>query len=152
MAAFVFETPFGPMGLAARDNVITNLYLPGADMPPGDGPVDGVLAQAREQILEYMSGVRQRFSVPLAPQGTLFQRRVWQALTDIPYGETRSYSALAQAVGSPGAARAVGAANHNNPIAILIPCHRVVGKNGSLTGYAGGLELKAKLLKLEGVH
>ena len=98
-----------------------------------------LLLCAQRQLNEYFSGSRKVFSLPLALTGTPFQRKVWQQLTQIPYGEVRSYGQIAQAVGNPKACRAVGAANHCNPIPILVPCHRVVGANGSLTGYAGGL-------------
>ncbi|MEM0554397.1 MULTISPECIES: methylated-DNA--[protein]-cysteine S-methyltransferase [Aeromonas] len=97
----------------------------------------------------YFAGREQRFSLPLAARGTAFQQAVWQALCDIPYGETRSYSDIARAIGNPDAVRAVGAANGRNPLSIIVPCHRVIGQNGSLTGYAGGLEIKKVLLALE---
>lgn len=97
----------------------------------------------------YFAGRLQRFSLPLAARGTAFQQAVWQALCDIPYGETRSYSDIARAIGKPEAVRAVGAANGRNPLSIIVPCHRVIGQNGSLTGYAGGLEIKKVLLALE---
>ncbi len=108
-----------------------------------------LLLCAQRQLNEYFSGSRKVFSLPLALTGTPFQRKVWQQLTQIPYGEVRSYGQIAQAVGNPKACRAVGAANHCNPIPILVPCHRVVGANGSLTGYAGGLWRKNLLLQLE---
>ena len=104
------------------------------------------------QLDEYFAGRRQRFELPLAPQGTAFQQAVWQALLQIPFGQTRCYSALAAEIERPKAVRAVGAANGANPIAIIIPCHRVIGSDGSLTGYAGGLPRKALLLKLEGAQ
>ena len=104
----------------------------------------------RRQLGEYFAGERTAFELPLAPAGTPFQRIVWDALLAIPYGETRSYGELAAAVGKPGAARAVGRANHDNPIGVVIPCHRVIGAGGSLTGYAGGLDRKRYLLELEG--
>ncbi|MDX1297427.1 MAG: methylated-DNA--[protein]-cysteine S-methyltransferase [Pseudomonas sp.] len=103
-----------------------------------------------KQLDEYFAGSRQCFELRLAPQGTVFQQAVWQALRRIPYGQTSSYSALAAAIERPKAVRAVGAANGANPIAVIIPCHRVIGRDGSLTGYAGGLPRKALLLKLEG--
>lgn len=106
-------------------------------------------AQAAEQLQEYFQGKRREFTLPLQPVGTSFQQKVWQALLQIPYGETRSYGQIAAAAGNPKAARAVGMANHNNPIAIVIPCHRVIGANGKLVGYASGLDMKAKLLRLE---
>ena len=108
------------------------------------------MVQAKAQLSEYFAGTRQEFTLPLSPKGTPFQQKVWAALQTIPYGQTRSYGEIARQIGSPKAARAVGMANHHNPIAILIPCHRVVGQNGALTGYAGGLERKKALLQLEG--
>ncbi|WP_339463764.1 methylated-DNA--[protein]-cysteine S-methyltransferase [Pseudomonas sp. EA_105y_Pfl2_R69] len=110
------------------------------------------LDEVCRQLDEYFAGCRQRFELPLAPQGTAFQQAVWQALLQIPFGQTSSYSALAAQIARPKAVRAVGAANGANPIAIIIPCHRVIGRDGSLTGYAGGLPRKALLLKLEGAQ
>ena len=107
------------------------------------------LEQCTEQLQAYFSGALQSFALELAPEGTDFQRTVWQALSKIPYGETCSYGELALAIGRPTASRAVGAANGQNPIAIVVPCHRVIGSNGTLTGYAGGLDIKRKLLELE---
>jgi methylated-DNA-[protein]-cysteine S-methyltransferase len=104
---------------------------------------------AIEQLGEYFAGRRQRFELPLAPRGTEFQRRVWLALREIPYGETVSYGELARRIGNPGASRAVGLANGANPLPILVPCHRVIGADGSLTGFGGGLPIKRKLLALE---
>ena len=105
--------------------------------------------QALGQLAEYFAGSRQDFDLPLRPQGTAFQQTVWQALLDIPYGTTESYGELARRIGQPTASRAVGLANGRNPISIVIPCHRVVGANGSLTGYGGGIERKRTLLDLE---
>jgi methylated-DNA-[protein]-cysteine S-methyltransferase len=114
---------------------------------------DSSLGQkASEQFEEYFNGKRTRFELPLDVQGTPFQKAVWNELQRIPHGETRSYGEIAKAIGKPGAARAVGMANHDNPIAVVIPCHRVVGSDGSLTGYAGGLHLKARLLSIERQH
>ncbi len=110
-----------------------------------------VLVEAARQLREYFSGQRKRFSVALDPTGTPFQRRVWNALLTIPFGETRSYAQIAEQIGSPTAVRAVGAANGRNPISIITPCHRVIGSTGKLTGFAGGLDVKARLLALEGV-
>lgn len=109
------------------------------------------LAPYLEQFRAYFAGELQRFTLPLAAQGTPFQQAVWQALCDIPYGETRSYRDIALAIGKPTAMRAVGAANGRNPLSIIVPCHRVIGRDGSLTGYAGGLPIKQALLKLEGI-
>ncbi|MGL5814057.1 MAG: methylated-DNA--[protein]-cysteine S-methyltransferase [Aeromonas sp.] len=109
------------------------------------------LAPYLTEFRAYFAGELQRFTLPLAAQGTAFQRAVWQALCDIPYGETRSYGEIATAIGKPSASRAVGAANGRNPLSIIVPCHRVIGQNGSLTGYAGGLPIKQALLRLEGI-
>ena len=108
-----------------------------------------VIRQARVELEEYFQVKRREFTVPMELQGTPFQLRVWQALREIPYGQTRTYAEVAQAIGSPKAVRAVGLANSKNPISILVPCHRVIGANGKLTGYAGGLQNKAMLLELE---
>ena len=147
----LFDTPVGQMALAGEGDAISRLYLPGLPLPRLASRETPLLARGREELLEYLAGARRDFDLALAPQGTPFQQRVWAALREIPYGQTRSYRELAQAAGSPRGYRAVGMANHRNPIPILIPCHRVVGADGSLTGYAGGLELKRKLLELEGV-
>ena len=146
----LFDTPVGQMALAGEGDAISRLYLPGLPLPRLASRETPLLARVREELLEYLAGARRDFDLPLAPQGTPFQQRVWAALREIPYGQTRSYRELALAAGSPRGYRAVGMANHRNPIPILIPCHRVVGADGSLTGYAGGLELKRKLLELEG--
>lgn len=111
-----------------------------------------ILTEAAAQLREYFQGRRRQFALPLNPVGTDFQRQVWHALTQIPYGAACTYKELASATGRPKASRAVGSACHRNPLPIVIPCHRVIGSNGSLTGYAGGLALKAKLLKLEQAH
>lgn len=140
------------MALAADEGRggITRLYLPGQPTPrimPHETPL---LARARDQLLEYLAGERREFDLPLAPEGTPFQCRVWSALADIPWGQRRTYGDIARAVGCPKGFRAVGMACNRNPLPIFIPCHRVVGADGSLTGYAGGTELKRALLRLEG--
>lgn len=122
----------------------------GAD--PGWDRFDEPFRQARKQLAEYFEGSRRSFDLPLAPEATPFQTRVLEALREIPYGETRSYKDVAVAVGSPRAVRAVGGANGNNPIPIIIPCHRVIGSNGTLTGFGGGLDTKRFLLDLERRH
>jgi methylated-DNA-[protein]-cysteine S-methyltransferase len=109
-------------------------------------------AEVLEQLDAYFAGKRRSFELKLAPRGTEFQRRVWQALAAIPYGETTTYAAIARAIGKPKAVRAVGAANGKNPISIVVPCHRVIGQDGTLTGYAGGLPSKRRLLELEARH
>lgn len=113
---------------------------------------DRAISAVRKQVKEYCAGKRTEFDLELAPQGTEFQQSVWNALLAIPYGETRSYGEIARAIGQPTAARGVGAANGSNPIALIVPCHRVIGADGSLTGYGGGLPLKRKLLAHEAEH
>lgn len=143
------ETPLGRLlagGSGAELICLTSADQPAIDWVCRETPV---LAQTQKQLEEYFSGNRTVFSIPLAPQGTVFQKQVWKELQKIPYGETRTYGQIAAAVGNPKASRAVGMANHNNPIMILIPCHRVIGSNGKLTGYAGGLDKKEFLLQLE---
>ena len=141
MSTRTIETPIGLLTLQADEAAVTAIRF-GAD---------GAQAAAEAQLREYFAGTRRTFDLPLAPRGTAFQQRVWAALRAIPYGETCTYGELAAAIGSPSASRAVGMANHHNPIPIVIPCHRVIGANGTLTGYAGGLEIKRKLLALEGI-
>lgn len=110
-----------------------------------------LIKETYTQLKEYLSGKRKTFDIPIKMQGTKFQKTVWNELVKIPYGETRSYKQIAENIGNPKACRAVGMANHNNPIAIIVPCHRVIGANNKLVGYAGGLNIKQKLLKLEKV-
>jgi methylated-DNA-[protein]-cysteine S-methyltransferase len=112
-------------------------------------PSHPILLEAERQLREYFAGERTRFELPLEPRGSEFQQKVWRALREIPFGKTRSYLDLAKTVGSPKACRAVGAANRENPLSIVVPCHRVIGTDGALTGYAGGLEKKSTLLALE---
>ncbi len=150
MEFLLFETPLGCMALGEEDAHITRLYLPNSPTPrlmPHETPL---LCRARDQLLEYLAGKRMEFDLPLAPQGTPFQQKVWSTLRNIPYGQTRSYKDIALAVDCPKGFRAVGMANRSNPIPIFIPCHRVVAADGSLGGYAGGLELKQSLLTIEG--
>lgn len=149
MDLILFDTPVGAIGLEEENGAIVRLLLPGAPAPRIACHETPLLTEGKRQLLEYLAGVRRVFDLPLAPKGTEFYRSVWRALEEIPYGETRSYRDIAQTVGRPKAVRAVGQANHNNPIPIIIPCHRVVGANGSLTGYGGGLDLKERLLRLE---
>ena len=146
-----FETPIGEVVLASNGTALTGLFLHGqtAARNGDDGRRDKVLAAGRDELIAYCEGSLQTFSVPLAPQGTPFQQRVWRALLDIPFGETESYGHLARRIGSPNAARAVGLANGRNPIAIIIPCHRVIGTSGALVGYGGGLPRKRWLLEHE---
>lgn len=149
MDFWMFDTPLGTMAAGEEDGAMVRLWLPSTPVPRLMPHRTPLLERAEGQILEYLNGRRQEFDLPLAFAGTEFQRKVWQALREIPYGKTVSYGALAEHIGCPGGARAVGMANHANPLPILVPCHRVVGAGGQLTGYAGGLELKQALLALE---
>lgn len=148
MSACAIETPIGPLSLQTDESAVSAMRF-GAGGAQDASPL---LDAAEAQLREYFAGARRTFDLPLAPHGTAFQQRVWTALRAIPYGETRTYGELAAAIDSPNASRAVGMANHRNPIPIVIPCHRVIGANGTLTGYAGGLEVKRKLLALEGIN
>lgn len=149
MDFWMFDTPLGTMAAGEEDGAMVRLWLPSTPVPRLMPHRTPLLERAEGQILEYLNGRRQEFDLPLAFAGTEFQRKVWQALREIPYGKTVSYGALAEHIGCPGGAWAVGMANHANPLPILVPCHRVVGAGGQLTGYAGGLELKQALLALE---
>ena len=151
MEFLLFDTALGSMALGEEEGAVTRLWLPGRPTPRMASRETALLGRGREELLEYLAGERRSFDLPLAPRGTPFQLRVWRALGDIPWGQTRTYRDIALAVDCPRGFRAVGMANHHNPIPIFIPCHRVVGADGSLTGYAGGLELKKALLGLEGL-
>ena len=152
MDLIIFDTPFGTMGLAAEDDAITQIYLPNQGIPRIAAHETPLLAEGKRQLAEYFAGKRKDFDLPLNAKGTAFREKVWAALRDIPYGETITYGQLAANIGQPKAVRAVGGANHHNPISIIIPCHRVIGADGSLTGYGGGMDLKEKLLELERSH
>jgi methylated-DNA-[protein]-cysteine S-methyltransferase len=145
------QSPLGELLLTAEDGVLTGLYMPAEahEPPPGAERGDRGFATVRRQLEEYFAGRRRAFDVVLAPPGTAFQQWVWGELQRIDYGQTISYAELAARIGRPTAIRAAGAANGANPISILIPCHRVIGSSGSLTGYSGGLEVKRLLLELE---
>ena len=149
----VIDSPYGPLTLVATDGVLSGLYMTDQrHRPPeetfGD-PDDTFFAETIDELRAYFAGELKEFSVQLHLDGTAFQRSVWEQLRKIPYGETRSYGELADALGNPNASRAVGLANGKNPLGIIVPCHRVVGANGSLTGYGGGLERKRQLLDFE---
>ncbi|MGS0687920.1 methylated-DNA--[protein]-cysteine S-methyltransferase [Nakamurella sp. GG22] len=149
----VVDSPVGELTLVGRAGALSGVYFPEHVRRPeqeafGDRD-DTAFAEARRQLAEYFVGSRRTFDLELAPVGNAFQRRVWAQLTAIPYGETRTYGQLAVALGDRGLARAVGAANGQNPLSIVVPCHRVVGADGKLTGYAGGVQRKAFLLDLE---
>ena len=146
-------SPVGPLTLVGDGDDLIGLYFDG-DPIAGRSRADGIqddrrLRSAATQLQEYFAGKRTRFDLPLAPRGTEFQKAVWAALLRIPFGETASYGQIARAIGKPAASRAIGGANHRNPIAIVIPCHRVIGADGSMTGYGGGLDHKRLLLDLE---
>lgn len=147
------EYPIGVLGLMDDGQGLSRVFLRREGVEP-DAPEGGteLTLQAAAELDEYFVGKRKTFTVPLSPHGTQFQLSVWAALRAIPYGETRTYGEIAAAVGHPKAARAVGMVNHDNPLLIFTPCHRVVGKNGSLTGFACGLEVKRSLLELEGAQ
>lgn len=142
------RSPLGPLTLTASADALTEIRF-GDRRLGGDFP-SSLLVQAERELGEYFAGERKAFSVPLAPEGSDFQKRVWAALRTIPYGKTVSYGWVAAKIGRPGGAVAVGQANSRNPIPIMIPCHRVVGADGRLVGYAGGLPVKEALLELEG--
>lgn len=141
------HSPFGMLRIGLEDSAVVSLKL-AAEFLPETLPCPAA-QDVTDQLSEYFSGARAEFDIPLAPRGTPFQKLVWQELRQIPYGQTRTYGEIAAAIGKPRAARAVGMACNRNPIWLLIPCHRVVGRNGALTGYAGGLDMKRKLLELE---
>ncbi len=151
----IFSSRLGDVTIQANDDGLLGIWFETYTTKPKElGREDrkhNVLAEACKQLTEYFEGSRKIFDVPLAAKGTDFQKQVWQALTQIPFGETWSYQDLANAIGNPKAVRAVGLANGKNPISVIVPCHRVIGKSGKLTGYAGGLERKKALLALEGI-
>ena len=149
--ARILQTRLGEIGLAENEGAITNIFFRNTVMPRdylmAETPL---LNEAGRQLTEYFEGGRRDFDLPLSPEGTEFERQVWDALLTIPFGQVRSYKDIAVQIGRPKACRAVGRANGLNPIGIVIPCHRVIGADGRLTGYAGGLEFKEALLQLEG--
>jgi methylated-DNA-[protein]-cysteine S-methyltransferase len=149
----VLDTTIGPLTLVGDDQGLQLIGLPGGKtlVTPKEEwqRDDAAFVDAREQLTDYFAGTRVVFDLQLNPQGTVFQQTVWAALQEIPFGETRSYTDIARDIGRPRAVRAVGAANGRNPLPIVVPCHRVVGMDGSLTGFAGGLAAKACLLALE---
>jgi methylated-DNA-[protein]-cysteine S-methyltransferase len=151
-----FDTPIGPLTVAADENGVRHILFAenrhdakGREHWQHD---PDAVAEPRRQLLEYLQGKRRHFDLILAPAGTDFQLDVWQMLAQIPFGATWSYKELAERIGKPTATRAVGAANGRNPLPIVLPCHRVIGNNGALTGFGGGLPTKVALLKLEGVQ
>ncbi len=151
MNTFYYSSPVGILEIKSTECYITQLLFKEYAGTSSDA-IPEVLKECIRQLDEYFSGNLQNFSLPLAPEGTHFQQSVWKALQTIPYGQTISYKQLAEKVENPKACRAVGTANGRNPIAIIIPCHRVIAADGSLGGYAGGLDTKTTLLRIEGIN
>lgn len=151
---YVMESPVGPLTLVHTEGALSGVYMSQYRHGPRTGEfgerVCGGFEQEESELREYFERQRTKFTIPLWMEGTSFQRAVWELLREIPFGETRSYAQIAEAMGNPRSVRAVGLANGHNPISIVIPCHRVIGSDGSLTGYGGGLERKKFLLELEG--
>lgn len=150
--AYYYESEFGKIGIAESGGAITNLFFHNTVKPKEFQEEETpLLAEAAAQLNEYLRGERRKFELRFGFEGTEFEKMVWNSLLDIPYGEVRTYGQIARQLGRPQAYRAVGRANGLNPISIFVPCHRVIGAGGKLTGYAGGLEVKRKLLALEGI-
>lgn len=145
---YVYNTIIGPIEIVEEDGYIVRLDFSIDEKI--DTEETSLIKETYKQIEEYLLGNRKKFIVPIKLKGTEFQKKVWNALLEIPYGETMSYKKIAEKIGNPKACRAVGMANHNNPIAIIVPCHRVIGSNRKLVEYAGGLDIKQKLLEIEG--
>jgi methylated-DNA-[protein]-cysteine S-methyltransferase len=151
MNTYTFSSPVGTLSIVENDNALTGLYI--ADNAPLSAVCEnGLIKKTVQELSEYFAGTRTSFDIPVNPSGTDFQQSVWKQLQRIPYGQTRSYGDIAKAVGNPKAARAVGHANNQNHILIIIPCHRVIGADGSLVGFGGGIEMKQFLLDLEAHH
>ena len=150
---YYYNTVIGQIGISENGNAITGIFFSGIDDPVNVEQLTRIetplIRRAARQIEEYLRGERKEFQLPLAAEGTAFQKAAWEALLTIPYGETRSYKDMAEQVGNPKACRAIGMANNRNPISIVVPCHRVIGANGKLVGYGGGLHIKEWLLAME---
>ena len=147
-SAYTMNSPIGALCLKEEDGYLVGLQLDPSKTPSDHAP-SPLLKEAAMQLKEYFEGTRTTFHLPFKAEGTVFQKKVWTALQDIPYGQTRSYGDIAKAIGQPKASRAVGGANNKNPIMIIVPCHRVIGANGALVGFGGGIEVKQYLLDLE---
>ncbi|MDF2942255.1 MAG: O-6-methylguanine methyltransferase [Herbinix sp.] len=148
----IFQTLLGAVGISEQDGAITEFFFAKDTQDSVSGQATLILKEAQKQFLGYLAGNRKTFDLPFAAEGTKFQKTVWEALRSIPYGETRSYKQVAEMIGQPDASRAVGMANNKNPILILTPCHRVLGSDSKLVGYAAGLDIKKQLLELEKSH
>ena len=150
-----YDSPLGTVTLQANEQGLLGVWFETHTTKPEDLGIQEdsfpIFQSVKEQLERYFAGEAVQFDVPIAAKGTPFQQSVWHALTTIPYGETWSYAQLADAIGNPKAVRAVGLANGKNPVSVIVPCHRVIGKNGKLTGYAGGIERKQRLLAIEGI-
>lgn len=146
---FFYNTEIGRIKISENGTAITEIKLVQCDERDGVIEESKLIKQAMKELNEYLINKRKEFTVPLLAEGTKFQKKVWNALKEIPYGETRSYGEIAKIIGNPKSARAVGMANNKNPILIIIPCHRVIGVNGKMVGYACGINIKEQLLKLE---
>ncbi len=148
---FIYYTDYGKITISEENEYIIEMKLGYSHLKDADLNIkeSDIIKKAYKQLMEYFNGQRKSFDLPLNPKGTEFQKKVWNALLNIPYGSTCSYKDIAVNIGNEKACRAVGGANNKNPIFIIIPCHRVIGKNGSLVGYGGGLDIKLKLLELE---
>lgn len=142
-------SPVGELTLIASEKKLVSVLWNATSINARKSPYHPILLETEKQLREYFTGKRKAFALPLAVDGTVFQKRVWTALQKIPYGETRSYGELAKSIGSPKACRAVGGANGKNPLSIVVPCHRVIGSDGSLTGFGGGIRRKQILLAIE---
>lgn len=150
MAIYFYETKLGRLGVAENDGSITHVFFEGERIPDHSEILETeLLKEAGRQLREYANGALKEFRLPLNPSGTTFMKQVWDSLLEIPYGKTASYKDVAVCIGNPKAMRAVGLANNRNPIPIIIPCHRVIGSNGRMVGYGGGIPLKERLLRLE---
>lgn len=154
MNSCIYDSPIGKLRVCEENGAITQLYIQSEEAVTGEETtacteVSAVLKEACRQLSQYFAGKRKQFDLPLCLKGTFFQQKVWQALQEIPHGETRSYHDIAVAIGNPKAVRAIGGANHNNPVMIIVPCHRVINKDGSLGGFGGGVDVKRYLLELE---
>lgn len=149
METLCIPSPIGPLTIHATAQAVTAIRFGGTPDSSGAAGATSLLRQAAGELAEYFAGARRKFTFPIAPAGTPFQQAVWAALREIPYGQTRTYGQIAARIGRPKACRAVGMANNRNPIPVVVPCHRVIGASGALTGYAGGLDTKARLLGLE---
>lgn len=153
MSVYTYPTDIGNITITEKHGSITGVYFATDKQPENmEQQETPLLKEAAKQLKSYLDGRLREFSLPLTPDGTAFMKQIWKALCEIPYGETASYKEIAAKIGNPKAYRAVGLANNRNPIPLFIPCHRVIGTDGSLTGYRGGLELKNRLLRLETGH